>query len=238
MLLIGKGFILSSNRPLYWFTRFIVKAYANTMLNMNVEKQSPLPPGAKIIAANHPTITDPFLVACLAERSYIMITDEVFQMPLAGALLRRLGHIPVVEGHGQAAIDHALELLKRGKTVVIFPEGKLSPAGGGFNEARTGVARLALLSGAPVIPVGIHLKSERINRFSIIRNGKPEDRVWYLRGPYFITIGKSMVLDGDVEDRAVVRKSAVNIMHHIIEMAFQSELRMKKIIPSAVNMPA
>lgn len=229
---------MSSNRPLYWFTRFVIKAYANTMLDMNVEKQSPLPPGAKIIAANHPTITDPFLVASLLDRSYILITDEVFQMPVAGVLLRRLGHIPVVEGNGQAAIDQALELLRQGKTVVIFPEGKLSPAGGGFNEARTGVARLALQSGAPIIPVGIHLKSERINRFSITRDGKTEDRVWYLRGPYFITVGKSIVLDGDVEDRATVRRSAAQIMHHIIEMAFQSELRMKKVLPSAAQMPA
>ena len=46
--------------------------------------------------------------------------------------------------------------------MIIFPEGALSPQEGGFCQARTGVARLALESGAPVFPAGIHLQRERI----------------------------------------------------------------------------
>jgi 1-acyl-sn-glycerol-3-phosphate acyltransferase len=235
-----KGRVISMvvNTFLYWLARLVVKAYANTMLKINVEKRAPFPPGPKIIAANHPTISDPFLVASILGKSHILITNDVFEMPVAGACLRRLGHIPVVEGNGQAALDRAVELLKQGKTIVIFPEGGLSPSDGGFKEARTGVARLALLSGAPVIPVGIHLKSERINRFSCIKDGKREDRVWYLRGPYFITIGKPLVIEGDVEDRAFVREFALHVMHQIVKLAFQSELRMNQTLPSISRLPA
>jgi hypothetical protein len=76
----------------------------------------------------------------------IVYSDQrpVFQVPLLGAYLKRAGHIPVEAGKGQEAIDAAVALLKKGHTVVIFPEGVISPLEGGFHEARTGVARIAL----------------------------------------------------------------------------------------------
>lgn len=214
---------------LYWFSRPIVRTYAGTMLKMDVHMHSVFPTGAKIIAANHPSTTDPFYVASmLGKQSFILISKHLFQVPVLGEYLRRSGHICVEAGKGQAAVDAALRYLAEGKTVMIFPEGHLSPEEGGFCPVRTGVARLALASGAPVFPVGIHLERRRIHSIRSTIHGQVEYGRWYLRGPYNITIGQPLRFTGDVEDRPMVRTVASTVMHHIIELARESEIRLDR----------
>ncbi|TLN23356.1 1-acyl-sn-glycerol-3-phosphate acyltransferase, partial [bacterium] len=197
------------------------------------------PAGAKIIAANHPTTTDPFFVAAmLRQQSFIMINDLLFQVPILGEYLRRSGHIPVKVGCGPAAIDAALERLAAGQTIIIFPEGALSPEDGGFHQARTGVARLALASGAPVIPVGIHLNWDKIHTLRSTVRGQVEYGRWYLRGPYNVTFGNALHFQGDVEDRQHVRLVADAVMHHIIELAHESKERMNRapgVLPGTIT---
>ena len=218
-----------SDKIMYYASRPVVLSYTGTMLKTDVRKHAQFPQGAKIIAANHPTTTDPFFVAAmLRQQSFIMINDLLFQVPILGEYLRRSRHIPVKVGCGQAAIDTALELLACGQTVIIFPEGALSPEDGGFHPARTGVARLALASGAPVVPVGIHLQWNRIHTIRSIVRGQVEYGRWYLRGPYNVTFGQSLHFQGDAEDRQRVRLVADGIMHHIVELAHESKQRMNR----------
>jgi 1-acyl-sn-glycerol-3-phosphate acyltransferase len=210
-----------------WSGRVVAKWYANLLLEMDVRWQSPLPAGAKIIAANHPTTTDPFLLMGMApEPIYVLINNICFKMPLLGTFLRYAGHVPVVEGKGQAAFDRAVQLLKDGRTVAIFPEGALSPLAGGCCPPRTGVARLALVSGAPVIPIGIDLWRECI-RFRQARGGdQTETARWVLNGPYAVTAGQPMAFDGDVGDLAYVRSVSQRIMGQIMDMARLSVARL------------
>lgn len=215
-----------SEKILYWFSRPVVRTYTNNILKMDVQMEDELPKGAKIIAANHPTTTDPFFVASMVrQQAFILINELLFNVPILGEYLRRAGHIPVKAGEGQAALERALEYLKNGKTVIIFPEGALSPLDGGLQKARTGVARLALMSGAPVYPVGIHLQKERIRTIKSTVKGTVDYGRWYLRGPYHMTVGKPLKLDGDVEDRPSVRQAAEAVMERIAEMVRQSEER-------------
>ena len=123
--------------------------YGKSLLSMDVEWQAPLPGGPKIIAANHPSTTDPFLLmGLIGEPMSILITEACFKLPGLGAFLRTAGHVPVVSGSGKAALDEGVRLLRAGQTVGIFPEGALSPLAqlgcGGCAPAHTGVARLAL----------------------------------------------------------------------------------------------
>jgi 1-acyl-sn-glycerol-3-phosphate acyltransferase len=218
-----------SEKALYWFARPVLGTYTGTMLKMDVCRREQIPVGAKIIAANHPSTTDPFFVAgMLRQQAFILIKDILFQVPIFGEFLHRAGHIPVQCGKGQAAIETALKHLQAGHTIVIFPEGDLSPLGGGFHAARTGVARLALLSGAPVVPVGIHLLPERMYLTHSTVRGQVEDSRWYLRGPYNMTIGTPLRYSGDVEDREHVRAVSANVMHHIIELSRESRDRMER----------
>jgi 1-acyl-sn-glycerol-3-phosphate acyltransferase len=212
---------------LYWPGRMIVNWYARLMFNLDVLRHAPLPDGPKIIVANHPSTTDPFLITMLASgKIRILISETLFKVPLFGRYLRLTGHVPVIPGSGRAAFEAARRLLEAGQTVAIFPEGAISPLEGGFHKPRTGVARLALSTGALVIPVGIHLQRERIRLIETEVDGKIEVGTWYLRGPYTVTVGSPMHFAGDVEDREYVVTVSERIMQRIIHLAQQSARRM------------
>ena len=211
-----------------WYSmgRIAVASYARFALRMNISRHAPLPEGAKIIAANHPTTTDPILITQVtSDPMHILITEMCFKAPVVGKSLRMAGHIPVVTGNGRAAFDKAIQLLRDGKTVVIFPEGALSPLDGSLEKPHTGVARLALISGAPVVPVGIHLQREHIRFVETTVDDKTETARWYLRGPYAMTVGGPMRFEGDVEDRQYVRSVSERIMQRIACLSRESAQR-------------
>jgi hypothetical protein len=124
------------------------------------------------------------------------------------------GHVPVVAGNGKAALEEGIRLLRAGRTVVIFPEGEISPEGR-FHKAHTGVARLALATGAPVIPVGISLNHKRIRQVYTTVDGKQEIASWYLHGPYAMTVGEPLTFQGSPEDHEQVRQVTGQIMQQI-----------------------
>lgn len=204
------------------------RLYAGLALKTDIEWHAPLPTGAKIIAANHPTTTDPFLMMGLIDEPiHILITEMCFKMPVLGRFLRDAGHIPVVTGNGKAAFAAAVTLLREGKAVGIFPEGALSPLAGGACPIHTGAARLALVSGAPVIPVGLALAPEHI----VFRTARGGDQIetarLYFGGPYAMTVGLPMHFDGDVEDRTHVRDIAQQMIAQIMHLASTSALRLR-----------
>jgi 1-acyl-sn-glycerol-3-phosphate acyltransferase len=228
---------MALNDLLYCLGRPIAELYTGLMFDLDVVQHAPLSQGAKIIAANHPSTTDPILMAMLTpEHMCTLIDDTLFKVPLFGRYLRLTGQIPVIPGQGRAAFDKACRLLERGQTVGIFPEGHISPLGGGFYQPRTGTARLALHSGAPVIPVGIHLQHERIHLVDTMVDGHPKTGTWYLDGPYAVTVGQAIHLAGDIKDRPYVRSASEHIMQCIIQLAHESARRMEtSMAPRPVN---
>ncbi len=205
----------------------VVDLYAGMMLGMDVAHHAVLPAGPKIIAPNHPTTTDPFLITTLtSEPISILIDDRLFKVPVFGRYLHATGHIPVVPGSGRVAFDEALRRLRAGQTVAIFPEGAISPLAGGFHNPRSGAARLAMLSGAPVVPVGINLDRGRIRLTETIIEGKVAVGTWYLKGPYAMTVGEPMWFTGSVEDREQVAAASQAIMRRIIQLSRESAVRM------------
>jgi 1-acyl-sn-glycerol-3-phosphate acyltransferase len=150
-----------------------------------------------------------------------------FLIPIVGTYLRWSGHVPVVPGKGRPAFDEALRLLKRGRSVVVFPEGDVSPQGGGFRSPRTGAARLALLTGAPVVPVGIYLPRERNTPMEMDIGGTRCVSYVYMRGHYAFTVGEPIHYQGPADDREHVRATTDQIMERIIALAGHSESRVK-----------
>jgi 1-acyl-sn-glycerol-3-phosphate acyltransferase len=217
---------LLTQKALYGISRPVIGTYTSAMLKMDIQTYAPLPKGAKIIAANHPSTTDPFFVAWVTQKqSHILIKDTLFNVPILGQYLRSSGHIEVKAGSGQEAIDSAVEYLKQGHTVIIFPEGSISPLSGGFHPARSGVARIALASGAPVIPVGIYLDRNRIRSIHTQVKGKDEVGYWYLRGPYNMTVGSPEAYNGDCNDWTRVREVSSRVMRRIMDLAYESQDR-------------
>jgi 1-acyl-sn-glycerol-3-phosphate acyltransferase len=118
--------------------------------------------GPLILAGNHIGTFDPFAagvatrVRRLAPR--MMATGGLFRAPVIGPLMRAAGHIPVDRGRDTIAnaVPDALDALAIGSVIFIFPEGRIGLDPQMWPErAKTGAARLALASRAPVVPVAI-----------------------------------------------------------------------------------
>ncbi len=119
--------------------------------------------GPVILAANHVSFADEFFTPlCAGRRVVYFAKAEYFNTPgLRGramaAFFRGCGHVPVAREDTRSAasvIDIGVDVLAEGRVLGIFPEGTRSPDGRLY-KFRTGVARLALRSGAPVVPVGL-----------------------------------------------------------------------------------
>ena len=113
--------------------------------------------GAVIIAGNHPSYLDPLLVGLPIRRTIrFMAWDALFKVPLLGQVIKAVGAFPVDirKGRGEAAYLEARRVLSRGEALGIFPEGQRSEQAA-MGELRAGVARLAIETGAPIVPVTI-----------------------------------------------------------------------------------
>lgn len=217
------------NETLYWWGQGAAWLGSQFRYQMDVQRLADLPTGPKIIAPNHPSTLDPVMVTgVLQERLHILIDDTLFKLPGVGAYLRRTGHIPVVPGEGRTAFEKAIDLLRAGENVGIFPEGRISPLTGGSYPGRTGAARLALLTGAPIVPVGIAIDRRRIRLTTTIVDGEPAVGTWYTSGPYAVTVGAAFDVGGDIEDRAFVRQEAQRIMGRVNACAAHSEARIQR----------
>lgn len=224
------------NERLYWVYRPIIGLYARALLRWKVTHQAPLPEGPKILVANHPTTSDPFFVALAARQpADILIIETAFRAPVFGAFLRRLGHIPVTPGQGRSAFERARQALEAGRAVIMFPEGRMSPEDGGFWPPRSGAARLALLTGAPIIPIGIHLLRERVKLFTGVIKGEPVIVRWPFRGPYMLTIGEALHFTGDAADHDTVSAIGRQIMAHIERLVAQARERWETLSSPALS---
>jgi len=130
-------------------------------LHWTIEHADRIPrEGPAILASNHVSYLDPLTLAWVADRSdrriRFLAKAELFDKRLFGSMLRAIHQIPVERGSRDAAgeLDAAVDALRRGECVAVFPEGTITPdlepmAG------KSGTARLAKASGVPVTPVGL-----------------------------------------------------------------------------------
>lgn len=116
--------------------------------------------GPLILAANHISPFDPIVLAAachtrgIAPR--IMATGGLVRAPLVGAVMRHSGHLRVDRGTAAVAraLHDAVDAVARGSVILVYPEGRISLDAGLWPErGKTGTARLALASGAAVVPV-------------------------------------------------------------------------------------
>jgi 1-acyl-sn-glycerol-3-phosphate acyltransferase len=209
----------------YRLGRFLVSLLARGVLELSIHWKTPLPAGPVILAANHPSTFDPALLTTLIkEHVSILINGPIFKLPIFGRSLRYCGHIPVLHGTGGQSLAEAEKLLRAGHTVAIFPEGVISPDGD-FHMPHSGVARLALSTGVPVVPVGIHLDQKRLRRVEQTIDGVTDTGAYYFHGPYAMTVGAAQCFSGDIEDHNLVRGISRQIMDQIISLSSESARR-------------
>lgn len=210
-------------RIFYKLGKYFVYFYSFLAFNIDLKKSEKFPLGPKIFVANHPSTTDPFLTLIIAkEKVSILIKESLFKIAIFGFILKHSGHIPVNSKSGNSAFEKAKSTLLKGKSVVVFVEGNLSPSGSEYLKPKTGAARLSLTTGAPIVPIGVSLLHEKLKNLRT----KNEFSLWYLRGPYAITIGKSFRLKGKVDDFDFVRRESLKIMNEITKLVAESKVRL------------
>jgi glycerol-3-phosphate dehydrogenase (NAD(P)+) len=166
------------NPVVYWLVRALLQPFFHLYFRMSRIGREHVPEsGPVIFAANHRSFLDPFVIATIARRPmYYVAKEELFSNRVTAWFLNALGAFPVRRGKGDAdMLATARAILERGDAVLMFPEGtRIRP--GALGRPRRGVGRLALESGAPVVPVAV-LGTEAIRKGWRIRPHKVRIRV-------------------------------------------------------------
>src|SRR5271157_182186 len=117
--------------------------------------------GPAVFCVNHQSMFDPLLYGVAITHYsrrilHIMAKVELFEMPLVNAYIRWIYAFPVHRGeHDEVAFSTALEFLKKGELVGMYPEGTLNGGGLNFLEPKTGAAKMEIEAQVPIIPVGL-----------------------------------------------------------------------------------
>jgi 1-acyl-sn-glycerol-3-phosphate acyltransferase len=143
----------------YWFLKAVLTPILYFLWRVDVEGREHIPTeGPVILAANHQSFCDSFFLPLVVHRRVTYVAKaEYFDDWKTAWFFRAAGQIPMNRGGGdksQRALDTATEVLNAGGVLGIYPEGTRSPDVR-LHKGHTGVARLALGCGVPVIPVGI-----------------------------------------------------------------------------------
>jgi 1-acyl-sn-glycerol-3-phosphate acyltransferase len=158
------------NPFVYWPTRVVVQPVLMLLFWLKRIGREHIPAkGGVILAPNHRSFLDPWVVGvCLRRPAYFVAKRELFERRWMGWFLNSLGAFPIRRGESdEEAMETARQLVERGEAVLIFPEGTRIRRGS-LGDARRGVGRLALETGAPVVPVAV-AGTERARRGFIIR---------------------------------------------------------------------
>lgn len=180
--------------------------------------------GPAILASNHLSFSDSFFLPSVLHRKVTFIAKaEYFNSPglkgkLTAAFFKGVGQLPVdrsgARGAGEAAIRSGLEVLARGELFGIYPEGTRSPDGRLYRGKPGGLSRVAMRSGAPVIPVAM-IDTEKIQ--------PPGKVVPKLMRPG-IRIGKPLDFSryhGMDHDRFIQRSVTDEVMYEIMKLSGQ-----------------
>ena len=143
-------FVITVLRPFaYWLCRLLFKVEFHGAQNVP-------PEGACLITPNHISYGDPIWITIpIQRRIYYMAWDKPFEIPVLGFIMRAFGAFPVsLEAADLSAQRNALEVLRQGRALVMFPEGGRTRTGK-IMPFKMGAFRFALTHGVPIIPVSI-----------------------------------------------------------------------------------
>src|SRR5947209_5021556 len=189
------------NLPVYLILRAVLQPFFHMYFRMVRIGREHIPAhGPVILAANHRSFLDLFVVGTMARGPlYYVAKQELFRNRLQAWVLNALGAFPVRRGSSdEDMVATAKAILARGEVVLMFPEGTRTRPGA-LGKPKRGVGRLALETGAPVVPVAV-IGTEAVRRGWRIRPHKVRIRAG--RALRFPTVEQvSPTLAGAVTDR-------------------------------------
>ncbi len=119
--------------------------------------------GALVVMSNHISYLDPPIISCIMDRPiYFMAKEELFQYPIFGWLIGKLGAFPVKRGRpDRGALKKSYDILANDQVLCIFPEGQRY-RNGKLGNAKSGAIMIPIKKECPILPVGIKLKKMRL----------------------------------------------------------------------------
>jgi 1-acyl-sn-glycerol-3-phosphate acyltransferase len=201
----------------------VVGAATRLLFRLRVTGAERIPrTGPAVVAANHLSALDGIVLALVVGRdgrrmTRFLTAAEFFAHPLFGRVLRRYRQIPLRRGHGDAgALDEAVRTVRSGAVAGIFPEGRVNPTPAqGMQRGRTGLGRIALSSGAPIVPVGIWGTHRRYPK-----EGFHLRRPW--RPTLVLAFGTPIAPEGDPDSAEDVQRVTEEAMARIGERAAEA----------------
>ena len=157
----------------YYVLGFIMRIIHPT----TVEGLEKLPKSGVLLCPNHSSNWDPVLLGLrlpVTHRLHARAREELFKNPILGWIIRKLGGFPVSRGNNDIqAVKTAIQVLKAGDNLLIFPEGTVVRNGVGYVDglpahAKSGVAMIGVRTGAKLIPVFMDGEKKLFHRTRII----------------------------------------------------------------------
>lgn len=156
---------------------YVVGLIARILHPTTVEGVENLPRHGVLLCPNHSSNWDPILIAIqlpLNYRLHAMAKEELFRNPILGWILQQLGAFPVSRGGSDIqSVKTAIQTIKSGDNLLIFPEGTVIRNGVGYVDglpahAKGGVAMIGVRTGATLIPVFVDGEKKLFHRTRII----------------------------------------------------------------------
>jgi 1-acyl-sn-glycerol-3-phosphate acyltransferase len=214
---------------LYWWSKFVLLGpLLRLFCRPTIEGLEHIPTrGGAILASNHLAVVDSFVLPLVVPRRITFpAKSEYFTKPgligrLQKAFFTGVGQIPIDRSGGSAArdaMDTAVRVLREGRLLGIYPEGTRSPDGRLY-KGKTGVARMTLEAGVPVVPVAM-IGTDKVNPIG--------SRMWRPR-KVRIRVGEPLDFTryaGMEGDRFIERSMTDEIMYALMELSGQTYVDM------------
>ncbi len=164
------------NRKFYTFVRPLAKLVASFRYKLKYVGKENLPKtGGYIVSCNHVTSLDPLLLAINSGRAiHFMAKYENFEKPFSRFFLTHLNSFPVKRGSSdKSSIEYAINLIKHGEVIGIFPEGTRNKESSEPQKAKSGVALIAKATNSDVVPCSLYYGEKKGFRIPVtVRYGE------------------------------------------------------------------
>lgn len=155
------------------FVKFFCKIFMNLFFDIRVSGvENVCDVGGFILISNHQSNWDPiFLGLNLKRRLFFMAKSELFCVPVLSFIIKKLGAFPVKRGaNDHLAIDAAINLLRAGNVLAMFPEGHRSK-NGEILKFKTGVVRIALKGDFKILPCSVLYEKRKFRKKVFVSYG-------------------------------------------------------------------
>ena len=190
-----------------WFLRIICRIIFKIFVPVTVLNKEKMPAeGACIVAPNHETMMDMFMIGYKIKRKINwMAKQELFKFKPFGWLIKKCGAYPVKrDNHDVGGANHTVNLLKNGEAVGIFPQGTRSKGRGLALIPKPGFIRLALDTDAKIVPIAIWGKIRIFGRVYV---------------KFGDSVDPAVMLEGAApSDKDAVKNAAVKYMENVYAM--------------------